>query len=77
MKIKPFLTNGIAILLLLGFLFVFYQMFQGVTPPVTTTESFNETLWSTWAASILIISFILFAGGLGILVLVGGGWRWE
>jgi hypothetical protein len=77
MKVKPFLTNGIAILLILGFLFVFYQMFQGVTSPVTTVESFNEALWETWAASIVIISFIIFAGGLGILVLVGGGWRWE
>ena len=77
MNIKPFLTNGIAILLFLGFLFVFNQAFQGIAPPVTITESFNDALWGTWAASIVIISFIIFAGGIGILVLLGGGWRWK
>jgi hypothetical protein len=77
MKVKPFLTYGIAVLLLLGFVFVFYKAFQGITPPVTTTESFSEALWGTWGATIVIVSFIIFAGGSGILVLLGGGWRWE
>ena len=44
MKVKPFLTYGIAVLLLIGFVFIFYQAFQGVTPPLTTTESFSEAL---------------------------------
>jgi len=77
MKVKPFLTYGIAVLLLIGFVFVFSQAFQGVTQPVTTTESFNEALWGTWGVTIVIVSFIIFAGGTGILVLLGGGWRWE
>jgi hypothetical protein len=77
MKVKPFLTYGIAVLLLIGLVFVFYQAFQGVTPPVTTTESFSEALWRTWGATIVIASFIIFAGGASILVLLGGGWRWE
>ena len=77
MKVKPFLIYGIALLLLIGFVFVFSQAFQGVTQPVTTTESFSEALWGTWGVTIVIVSFIIFAGGTGILVLLGGGWRWE
>jgi len=77
MKVKPFLTYGIAVLLLIGFVFVFSQAFQGVTQPITTTESFSEALWGTWGVTIVIVSFIIFAGGTGILVLLGGGWRWE
>ena len=77
MKVKPFLTYGIAVLLLIGFVFVFSQAFQGVTQPVTTTESFSEALWGTWGVTIIIVSFIIIAGGTGILVLLGGGWRWE
>jgi len=77
MKGKPVITYGIAVLLLLGLLVVFYQSFQGITPPSTTMESFSESLWGTWGVTIVIISFILFAGGAGILVLLGGGWRWE
>jgi len=77
MKVKLFLTYGIAVLLLIGFVFVFSQAFQRVTQPVTTTESFSEALWGTWGVTIVIVSFIIFAGGTGILVLLGGGWRWE
>jgi hypothetical protein len=77
MKVKTVLTYGIAVLLLLGLVFVFYQAFEEVTPPLTPTESFSEALWGTWGATIVIVSFVLFAGGAGILVLLGGGWRWE
>jgi len=77
MNVKSGLTYGIAILLLFGFVFVFYQAFEGVSPPVTSTESFSEALWEIWGATIVIVSFVLFAGGVGILVLLGGGWRWE
>jgi hypothetical protein len=77
MKVKTVLTYGIAVLLLLGLVFIFYQAFQDVSPPLTTSESFSEALWGTWGATIMIVSFVLFAGGAGILVLLGGGWRWE
>jgi hypothetical protein len=77
MKVKTVLTYGIAVLLLLGLVFIFYQAFQDVSPPLTTSESFSEALWGTWGATIVIVSFVLFAGGAGILVLLGGGWRWE
>jgi hypothetical protein len=77
MKVKTVLTYGIAVLFLLGLVFIFYQAFQDVSPPLTTSESFSEALWGTWGATIMIVSFVLFAGGAGILVLLGGGWRWE
>ena len=77
MRRKPVLTYGIAVLFLLGLVIVFSQAFQGVVLPSTTTESFGDALWGTWGATIVIVSFILFAGGTGILVLLGGGWRWE
>jgi hypothetical protein len=77
MKVKTVLTYGIAVLFLLGLVFIFYQAFQDVSPPLTTSESFSEALWGTWGATIVIVSFVLFAGGAGILVLLGGGWRWE
>jgi hypothetical protein len=77
MRVKTILTYGIAVFLLVGFWFVFYQAFEGLSPPITSTESFSEALWGTWGATIVIVSFVLFAGGAGILVLLGGGWRWE
>jgi hypothetical protein len=77
MKVKTGVTYGIAVLFLLGCVVVVYQAFAGVSPPFTPAESFNEALWGTWGAAIIIISFVLFAGGTGILVLLGGGWRWE
>jgi hypothetical protein len=77
MKVKTVLTYGIAVLLFIGFWFIFYQAFDGLSLPITSTESFSEALWGTWGVTIIIVSFVLFAGGAGILVLLGGGWRWE
>jgi hypothetical protein len=77
MKRKTILTYSFAFFFLLGFIYVFSDAFQGISSPVTSSESFSQALWSTWGATIIIVSFILFAGGAGILVLLGGGWRWE
>ena len=77
MKVKTVLTYGIAVLLVVGFMVVFSQAFEGLSSPMTSTESFSEALWGTWGAVIVIVSFVIFAGGAGILVLLGGGWRWE
>jgi hypothetical protein len=77
MKRKTVITYGMAFLLLLGFLLLFYNAFQGLATPPTVSESFSEALWGTWGVTIVIVSFVLFAGGAGILVLLGGGWRWE
>jgi hypothetical protein len=77
MKIKPLILYGIAILFLCGMTFLFYDGLQGVKAPTTSQESFSNALWGTWGVAIVIVSFVIFAGGAGILVLLGGGWRWE
>jgi len=76
-KVKFLIIYSIAILLLIAMVFLFYRAFQGVTPPSTTTESFSDALWGTWGVTIIIVAFVIFAGGTSILVLLGGGWRWE
>lgn len=80
MKLKPFITNGIAFLLLFALAFLFFKALQKVPSPTispSTFSDFSNALWGTWGITILIIAFIIFAGGTGILVLLGGGWRWE
>jgi hypothetical protein len=77
MRPKTILTYGLSLLFLLGLLYIFSQVFQDVSAPITSSESFSQALWGTWGATIIIVSFVLFAGGAGILVLLGGGWRWE
>jgi len=77
MKVKTVIIYTVAVLFLLSFFYVFSGAFHDISPPVTSSESFSQALWSTWGATIIIVSFILFAGGAGILVLLGGGWRWE
>jgi len=77
MKGKSVVTNGLAVLFIIGLFFLFYQVVQGVSTPVTPVESFSQALWGTWGAAIVVMSFIILAGGAGILVLLGGGWRWE
>lgn len=80
MKIKPFITYGIAILFLLVVVFLFVRVLQGLTlnkPEFVSFNDFGNALWGLWGIAIVIISFIIFAGGTGILVLLGGGWRWE
>jgi len=77
MKKKPVITYGMSALLLIGLIVLFYHTLPGVSPPMTLTGSFNEALWGTWGVTIMIVAFIIFAGGAGILVLLGGGWRWE
>ena len=77
MKGKSVVTNGLAVLFIIGLFFLFYQVVQRVSTPVTPVESFSQALWGTWGAAIVVMSFIILAGGAGILVLLGGGWRWE
>ena len=76
MKTKPVITYGMAALLFLGLLILFYHSIPNAGP-VTSTQPFSEALWGTWGMTIVIVAFIIFAGGAGILVLLGGGWRWE
>lgn len=77
MKTKSVITYGMSALLFLGLLLLFYHSIPNVAPAATSTQPFNEALWGTWGMTIVIIAFIIFAGGTGILVLLGGGWRWE
>jgi hypothetical protein len=76
MKTKTVITYGMSAILFLGLLLLFYHSIPNVSP-VTSTQPFNEALWGTWGMTIVIVAFIIFAGGTGILVLLGGGWRWE
>jgi hypothetical protein len=77
MKTKTVIVSGFALFFLLALAFLFFHAFSGVTAPPTSSVSFNEALWGTWGVAIIIVAFIIFAGGTGILVLIGGGWRWE
>jgi len=77
MKSKPVIVYGFAVIFLIALIYLFFHAFSNVAAPSTSSESFNEALWGTWGVTIIIISFIIFAGGTGILVLIGGGWRWE
>jgi hypothetical protein len=77
MKPKTIITYGFALFFLIGIVYLFYPVFNNLSAPLTVSESFSTALWSTWGISIVIIAFIIFAGGTGILVLLGGGWRWE
>lgn len=76
MKKKPVITYGMSAFLFLGLLLLFYHSIPNVAP-ATSTQPFNEALWGSWGMTIVIVAFIIFAGGTGILVLLGGGWRWE
>ena len=76
MKAKTVVTYGMAAIFFLALLLLFYHSIPN-TGPVTTHEPFNQALWGTWGMTIVIVAFIIFAGGTGILVLLGGGWRWE
>jgi hypothetical protein len=76
MKTKTVITYGMSAILFLGLLLLFYHSIPNVGP-ATSTQPFNEALWDTWGMTIVIVAFIIFAGGTGILVLLGGGWRWE
>jgi hypothetical protein len=56
MKGKTVVTYGITVLFLAGLVFLFSQAFDGLAPPLTTTESFSEALWGTWGAVIVVFS---------------------
>ncbi|HVQ01300.1 MAG TPA: hypothetical protein VMT57_07280 [Candidatus Thermoplasmatota archaeon] len=77
MNTKPVITYGMSAFLFLGLLLLFYHSIPSVAPAATSTQPFSQALWGTWGMTIVIIAFIIFAGGAGILVLLGGGWRWE
>ena len=77
MKVKSIILAVSAVILLLATILLFTRTMTAVSTPPVTTESFSNALWNNWGVSIVIIAFIIFAGGASILVLLGGGWRWE
>ena len=75
--LKSYITYGFAILLLIGVGVMFYDVVIEAKAPATVQEPFGYALWNSWSFTIIIISVIIFAGGMCILVLLGGEWRWE
>jgi hypothetical protein len=76
-NLKPYITYPFAILLFLVLLIPTYRIIAELEPPAVTTLSFAQSLWTQWGAAILILAFISLAGAASVLVLLGGGWRWE
>jgi len=75
---KPYITYGFAILLILGLIAIFSGAFRnGITAPETTAQDFSHALWGNWGLIAVIIGFVIFAGGMGILALLGGEWKWQ
>lgn len=76
-KKKPYITYAFAIVLFLILLIPTYRVIGEVQQPTVATPSFAQSLWTQWGAAILILAFISLAGAASVLVLLGGGWRWE
>ena len=76
-SLKPYITYGLAVLLWVGLMAIFMGGFANLNAPKTTNEPFGEALWNSWGITVVIVALIIFASGAGILVLLGGKWRWE
>lgn len=76
-SLKPYITYGIAVLLWIGLMAIFLGGFTNLRAPTKDTLSFGEALWNSWGVTVVIVALIIFASGAGILVLLGGKWRWE
>jgi len=75
---KPYVISALALILFLGIMILSYRITTvKIEKPQVDTEPFRESLWNTWGVAVVIIAFIILAGGASILVLLGGDWRWE
>jgi hypothetical protein len=75
---KPYIVYALALVLFLCIMVLSYRMVGEISKePDVSKESFRESLWDKWGITIVVIAFIIVAGGMGILVLLGGDWRWE
>lgn len=75
---KPYIVYALALILFLGIMVLSYNITTvKIEKPPVDTEPFRESLWNTWGVAVVIVAFIILAGGIGILVLLGGDWRWE
>ncbi len=76
--IKPYITYGFAIVLFLFIIITFNRLIsEGIPTPTVTTGPFSQALWTQWGLAVLILAFIALAGAASVLVLLGGGWRWD
>lgn len=77
-SLKPYITYGLTLLLWVGLIGMFWGVITtNLIAPSTSTESFGIALWNSWGITVVIVALIIFASGAGILVLLGGKWRWE
>jgi hypothetical protein len=74
---KPYITYPFAIILFLILLIPTYRVIAELQPPSVSTPAFAQSLWNQWGATILVLAFISLAGAASVLVLLGGGWRWQ
>ena len=75
---KPYIIYAIALILFAAFMILTYRTATvKIENPTVDISSFRQSLWDHWGVTILIIAFIILAGGIGILVLLCGDWRWE
>lgn len=77
-SIKPYIIYALAIILFFSFMVLSYSMMSEINKePTVSKESFRSALWDRWGIAIVVVAFIILAGGMSILVLLGGDWRWE
>ena len=75
---KPYIIYTLAVILFVSFMVLSYTMMSEINKDTAgSKEPFRSALWNTWGITIVIVAFIILAGGISILVLLGGDWRWE
>jgi len=77
MKNKIIYTAVGALIFALVILALFAQFGQDIVAPPTSGGTFSDTFWSDYAWAAVIISIIIFSGGVGVLKLVGGEFKWR
>ena len=65
-----------AFLLFAGTAAMFMGVRESATEPTISIPKFSSALWDNWGFSVVIVSVIIFCGGLGVLALLGSGWKW-
>jgi hypothetical protein len=77
MKNKLVITSLGALLFAVVIFSLLSQFASDVAAPATSGGAFSDSLWSEYAWATVVIALIIFAGGVGVLALVGGEFRWR
>jgi hypothetical protein len=77
MKNKIIYTGVGALIFAIVILSLFAQFGQDIAAPPTAGGTFSGSLWTDYAWATVIISIIIFSGGVGVLKLVGGEFKWR